>query len=76
MSYLEKNILKMENGKIVNHIHLKVQKTNKGYTILGKKNGRTFKKVVRYNECDNYGKRLKDKHKTYKNKRGKRKSGK
>jgi hypothetical protein len=74
MSYLEKNILKMDNGKIVNHIHLKVHQTNKGYTILGKKNGRTFKKVVRYNECGNYGKRLKErqlqkKRKTVKGKR-------
>jgi len=73
-TYLEKNILKMKNGKVVNNIHVEIQHTNKGYTMFGKKNGRTFKKVVKYNECNQYGKRLKNK--TGKLKTGKLKTGK
>ena len=74
MVYLEKNILKMKNGRVVNNLHLQVQQTNKGYTMFGKKNGRTFKKVVEYNNCKEYGKRLK--RKTGKQLKVKRKTGK
>jgi len=69
MTYLEKNIIKMKNGKVVNNIHVQIEKTNKGYTMFGKKNGRTFKKVVEYNNCKEYGKRLKKKYKRKTNKR-------
>jgi hypothetical protein len=58
-TYLEKNIIKMKNGKIINNLHVKIKQTNKGYTLVGEKNGTPFKKVVQYDECKEYGKRLK-----------------
>jgi hypothetical protein len=58
-AYLEKNFLKIKNGKVVNNSHLQIQQTNKGYSIFEKKNGKTFKRVVDYDECNQYGKRLK-----------------
>ena len=79
-AYLEKNILKIKNGKVVNNSYLQIQQTNKGYSIFEKKNGKTFKRVVDYNECNQYGKRLKksqtNKRKTNKRKTNKRKTNK
>lgn len=78
-TYLEKNIIKMKNGKIINNLHVKIKQTNKGYTLFGEKNGTPFKKIVQYDECKEYGKRLKtgkrkgkhlkNKHRTNKRKR-------
>ena len=72
-TYLEKNIIKMKNGKIINNLHVKIKQTNKGYTLFGEKNGTPFKKVVQYDECKEYGKRLKTvkgkEKKRFKNKR-------
>ena len=38
-------------------------------SYLEKKNGKTFKRVVDYNECNQYGKRLKNKYNTRKKNR-------